>query len=344
MQPKPEDSFRRTLLLAKRLLQHAVGHALRGTIPDRMIAIHDTHSAVEWLLVAVHDWLKPGTTLPDKFEALFKATSDALQAAKGIPLTLKGDMLRLARGRNDAQHRADPPSTEELQAHYARAESFFAETLDALGLGITFENLSLADLLASSFTITRKLYDPIYDEQGNLHDAQQFDEEISVPDQFRDAESLARNHPATALQLLQELVESVEDEVSRVMVTQVPQSVRVGEGRNRGGLSGLSSLLALGAAFDNLFPLEPTVGAPATREGALRHFYEGTSAVLLRLSAGADLSEYQQFEWLCYRAQILHEEPAGSEVRWALNFTVDVLLKYQPILTQTRPIRSRGLL
>ncbi|MBI5082866.1 MAG: hypothetical protein HZB17_16410, partial [Chloroflexi bacterium] len=51
----PKDSFARIALLAKRILIHAYGHATKGTIPDRIIAIHDIHNAVEWLLVAIHD-------------------------------------------------------------------------------------------------------------------------------------------------------------------------------------------------------------------------------------------------------------------------------------------------
>ena len=75
----PKDSFARIALLAKRILIHAYGHATKGTIPDRIIAVHDIHNAVEWLLVAIRDFYVPSETLPSVFEKLFDRSNELLK-------------------------------------------------------------------------------------------------------------------------------------------------------------------------------------------------------------------------------------------------------------------------
>lgn len=337
------DAFARTVLLSKRILLHALGHSLRGTIPDRIIAIHDIHNAVEWLLVAIHDFYAPQKSLPQGFDNLFKQANELVKATTGNSLSLKKDMERLANARNDAQHRADPPGYEELRAHYTRAEAFFRSALEAMNIGVSFDDLSLADMLSSDFILRLEIHEPVYNEKNEIIDVEVLAEELNVVERFREAE-LASQHPGIVdltFSHLSQLLTLAEAEIARTMVKQKPYPGFGISDRNYGGLSSIANLMGLSGEFHRLFGIE--VEPPLTRDGAIRQFYEAVSTVLLRMSAGIDLAEYHRFEWLQHKQNHQPSEISREDIQWALSFAIDALLKYQSIINEQNSL-SRGIL
>ncbi|MEK7440293.1 MAG: hypothetical protein AAB571_12960 [Chloroflexota bacterium] len=373
----PKDSFARIALLAKRILIHAYGHATKGTIPDRIIAVHDIHNAVEWLLVAIRDFYVPSETLPSVFEKLFDRSNELLKAHTGNLLPLKKDIMRLADARNNAQHRAYPPSMEELQAHITISESFFRSALAAMNIGVSYDDLSLADLLSDDFVVTRVDYEPVYDEGGDLVGGNKIENIIKVAHNFRLIESVANDLEVAShtVSSLQDLLQLVEDSVASVVAKQV-SPFGMNRTRHLGGVSSVAGLLSLSDEIDKLFPLE--IESPLTREGVIRRLYASVSIALLRMTVGIDLSEWHKFEWLesnlkmdahdqmpglvftvgkldretmrqmgvppeVLERKIIHKDLSTQDIQWALSFAVDVLLRYQSFINEQRTLK-RGVL
>lgn len=340
----PKDSFARISLLAKRILIHAYGHSTKGTIPDRIIAIHDIHNAVEWLLVAIHDFYAPQITLPIGFKDLFDHANDLVKSHTGNSLPLKKDIMRLTDARNNAQHRAYPPSIEELQAHVTLSESFFRAALEAMNIGVLYDDLSLADLLSDDFVLKRNLHEPIYDGEDNLIKVQEFFEEIKVVEQVRRAEffskDLRRAHHAFSE--LHDLLILAESEIAETMAEQRPNPGVSISTNHYGGLSSIANLMKLSADFSRLFNIE--FKSPLSKDGAIRQFYESISTILLRMSIGVDIAEYHRFEWLYHKQRTEEDiEISQNDIQWALNFAVDTLLLYQSFLHEQRSLK-RGIL
>ncbi|MBI4739157.1 hypothetical protein HY772_06395 [Candidatus Woesearchaeota archaeon] len=373
----PKDSFARIALLAKRILMHAYGHATKGTIPDRIIAIHDIHNAVEWLLVAIHDFYAPQITLPIGFKDLFDHANDLVKSHTGNSLPLKKDIMRLTDARNNAQHRAYPSSIEELQAHITISESFFRSALAAMNIGMSYDDLSLADLLSDDFVVTQVDHDPVYDENDNLVSVNKIENTIKVAHNFRQIESVANDLEVAShtVSSLQDLLQLVEDSVASVVAKQV-SPFGMNRTRHLGGVSSVAGLLSLGDEIDKLFPLE--IKLPLTREGVIRRLYVSVSIVLLRMTVGIDLSEWHKFEWLesnlkmeahdqmpeivftdgkldretmrqmgvppeVLERKIIHKDLSTQDIQWAISFAIDVLLRYQSFINEQRSLK-RGVL
>ncbi|MBI5082867.1 MAG: hypothetical protein HZB17_16415, partial [Chloroflexi bacterium] len=308
---------------------------------------------------------------------LFDHANDLVKSHTGNSLPLKKDIMRLTDARNNAQHRAYPPSIEELQAHITISESFFRSALAAMNIGMSYDDLSLADLLSDDFVVTQVDHDPVYDENDNLVSVNKIENTIKVAHNFRQIESVANDLEVAShtVSSLQDLLQLVEDSVASVVAKQV-SPFGMNRTRHLGGVSSVAGLLSLGDEIDKLFPLE--IKLPLTREGVIRRLYVSVSIVLLRMTVGIDLSEWHKFEWLesnlkmeahdqmpeivftdgkldretmrqmgvppeVLERKIIHKDLSPQDIQWALSFAIDVLLRYQSFINEQRSLK-RGVL
>jgi hypothetical protein len=60
---------------AKRLFNHGRSHSTSPSPVERMIAIHDMHNAVEWLVNGIFAYYYPGREKPFVFRKIFEEVS-----------------------------------------------------------------------------------------------------------------------------------------------------------------------------------------------------------------------------------------------------------------------------
>ena len=134
------ERMTRIAVQAKHLFVHACSHSAGKDPVQRMIAIHDMHNAVEWILDGLWQYYleeeKPYSTMK-----LFEGISRKQR------LILKPQIRMLNDDRNKAQHHAIPPSSEALSQHIGTCESFFRETLQDLSPNLDYDALYLGVLL-----------------------------------------------------------------------------------------------------------------------------------------------------------------------------------------------------
>lgn len=140
------DQFKRMAVHAKHLLMHGCTHATSMQPVQRMIAVHDIHNAVEWLLGGLWQYYysaseeKPWTMM-----TLF----DRISKDKKLTLILRREISMLNEARNQAQHHAIPPSIDVLNRYVMYVESFFRQTLRDVSPECEYDTLFLGLLLSS---------------------------------------------------------------------------------------------------------------------------------------------------------------------------------------------------
>lgn len=136
------NSLKRIALHAKHLFVHACTHAQAEEPVQRMIAVHDMHNAVEWLLDGLWSYYRGIGGKPRSMMEMFDTISREHQK-----LILKREIGMVNEARNQAQHHAVVPSVEGLTKYAAYCEAFFRQALCDVSPGCEYDKLSMALLL-----------------------------------------------------------------------------------------------------------------------------------------------------------------------------------------------------
>jgi len=131
----------RTAVYAKYMLTHGSAHASSPEPVHRIIAVHDMHNAIEWLLSALWTYYYGAGNIPYGFKAVYKDVADKQ------PLILKRELELFNEERNRAQHHVIPPAPEALAKYAAYCDSFFRETLRKVSPPLEYDDLQMGALV-----------------------------------------------------------------------------------------------------------------------------------------------------------------------------------------------------
>lgn len=168
------ETLKKTAVYAKYLFMHGCSHASAHDPIHRMIALHDMHNAVEWLLGGLWTYYYEDQDKPWTFRELFN------QISKKQKLILVREIEMLNQARNQVQHHAVQPDPEALNKYMQYCEIFFRETLrgahpeleyDEIFMGILVPDMPFrlqsdiadeeyAKLMGGTIESTRDLPDP----------------------------------------------------------------------------------------------------------------------------------------------------------------------------------------
>ena len=136
------ENVKQIAVRAKHLFVHACSHAAGQSDIERIIALHDMHNALEWILSGLWGYYFGAQDKPWGFMKLFDRISDQKQR-----LMLRREVEMINNARNQAQHHAIPPTSDALQKYMGYCESFFRQTLRDLAADCEYDNLFMGLLL-----------------------------------------------------------------------------------------------------------------------------------------------------------------------------------------------------
>ncbi len=138
------DQFQRVAVHAKHLFMHACSHAISAQPVQRIIALHDMHNSVEWLLGGLWHYYYESEEKPWTMMRMLDQISKEKQK-----LILRHEISMLNDARNQAQHHAIAPSTDALESYMRYCDAFFRQTLRDLSAECEYDTLFLGLLLPS---------------------------------------------------------------------------------------------------------------------------------------------------------------------------------------------------
>lgn len=135
------EDLKKIAVYAKYLYWHGCSHSLDQDPVQRMIALHDLHNAVEWLLGGLWTYYFGARDKPWSMSDLFK------QIANKQKLILMREIGMLSEARNQAQHHAIAPSPDALTKYMGYCETFFRETLRQAHPDLEYDDLLMGVLV-----------------------------------------------------------------------------------------------------------------------------------------------------------------------------------------------------
>lgn len=139
---------KRRLIYAKRVFLHGREHASYNTDFDRMIAIFSFQNSIEQILRCLGEDQGVDCRYWDSFSKIITMIDAKVSASPlNKPLPMKVDIRRINSDRNRAVHDAYAPDKNQLDNYQIKTEKFFRRVLADYYPTLTFEGLSLSDLV-----------------------------------------------------------------------------------------------------------------------------------------------------------------------------------------------------
>jgi len=120
------------LLLVKQIFRHGKVHKNSKSRLGRMLAIHHFDFAIEMFLKAIGAELKADIKPGLNFEKTWEVVNKKYFEKYGEELILKNEIKNLRRARNNVQHNAMVPSSEDLESFEAYTIAFFDHILNKI--------------------------------------------------------------------------------------------------------------------------------------------------------------------------------------------------------------------
>lgn len=154
------------------IYKHGLGHSVDGSIPNRILCVHNLHWCIETLLrKATKDW---NLDYRDGFEKIFKKFINKIPPPKGLDKSI----LKLNEIRNGIEHRENYPDISVVRKLIPDIEKFinwiikttFNTSIDLYSIPLVDEEDIFDDFnkwkdkkLASNFKLTNENLDKFYD-------------------------------------------------------------------------------------------------------------------------------------------------------------------------------------
>jgi hypothetical protein len=327
---------------AKRMFNHGRSHSTSPSPVERMIAIHDMHNAVEWLLSGIFAYYYPGQEKPFGFKNIFKEVS------KRQSLILNREILLLNEARNAAQHHAIPPSTESLSRYGGVIEAFFRQTLRDLPESLEYDALVAASLVSPELhVIVSRLYRP--DELAEPPDYVL--ETVHVQD-IDVADADLKWWGADMMHIVKQIcsVQGLLAAAERDWFSQ-QQDVHMGANHLQWALDGVITLGAKRLDEPLIDQDDPDatwmfiarristdwgslreIGEQAEHETEfVRTFYGTTVSILEKLALGLDIRDYHRFDYYVTRSRG-PKDLTDVEKSWCFEYVLNTIMALEPLI------------
>lgn len=135
------------ILLAKQLYDHGINHSNLGGAINNMIAIHNFHNTVEFILRTICDHFSVNFSGDPSFNELIGKVGEVYKREIKEELPFKQQMKNLNKERNNVQHNGTPPSNEAVAKYRVFSYEFLSEVIEKV-FELDFIELSLVNMIS----------------------------------------------------------------------------------------------------------------------------------------------------------------------------------------------------